>query len=240
MRKGTTSILFTSVAFLLLGLPQARSVNNEKFILYLRADNKFERSAIADEGIAIEGVRDGMVIAIGDELDREKMERLGFLVSWTPLAQVLDFPAKDAAYHNYDELLSEMRGLESLYPQLVKIESIGRSVQGRQIPVMKISGQLNNEKNLPAIIFLGGHHAREHLSVETCFRIFRDLVHRYGQGDARVMALFDNRVIHVIPAVNPDGLEYDIEGGSYKMWRKNRRLNNNGTYGVDPVSYTHL
>jgi carboxypeptidase T len=43
----------------------------------------------------------------------------------------------------------------------------------------------------------------------------------------------ETREIHVIPMLNPDGHTYDIEGGYYKLWRKNRSRNSNGTFGVD-------
>src|SRR5690606_35124331 len=45
----------------------------------------------------------------------------------------------------------------------------------------------------------------------------------------------NNRELFFIPVVNPDGYEYnrstDPAGGGF--WRKNRRDNGNGTFGVD-------
>jgi carboxypeptidase T len=50
---------------------------------------------------------------------------------------------------------------------------------------------------------------------------------------AQIGNLLENRDIWIIPMVNPDGAEYDIATGSYRMWRKNRRNNGGGTFGVD-------
>ena len=36
----------------------------------------------------------------------------------------------------------------------------------------------------------------------------------------------NTRAIWIIFDVNPDGGEYDISGGSYHFWRKNRQPNN--------------
>ena len=46
-----------------------------------------------------------------------------------------------------------------------------------------------------------------------------------------IKALVDNSEIWIVPIVNPDGLEYSIY--VYRYWRKNRRDNGDGTYGVD-------
>ncbi|MFN8790790.1 MAG: M14 family metallopeptidase [Bdellovibrionales bacterium] len=80
---------------------------------------------------------------------------------------------------------------------------------------------------------MGGHHAREHLSVETPLRLTEWILDQYQKGDSRIVELLQNREIHIWPAVNPDGLEYDISGNDYKMWRKNRTRNSDGTFGVD-------
>ena len=59
------------------------------------------------------------------------------------------------------------------------------------------------------------------------------LVEQYRAGNPRIVGLINSRDIHIIPVVNPDGMEYDIKDGTYKMWRKNRTRNANGTFGVD-------
>jgi murein tripeptide amidase MpaA len=41
----------------------------------------------------------------------------------------------------------------------------------------------------------------------------------------------DHSEIWIVPLVNPDGLEYSIH--SYRYWRKNRRDNGDGSWGVD-------
>ena len=43
--------------------------------------------------------------------------------------------------------------------------------------------------------------------------------------DPRIKGIVDSREIWIIPNVNPDGSEYDIETGTYRSWRKNRQPN---------------
>jgi carboxypeptidase T len=41
--------------------------------------------------------------------------------------------------------------------------------------------------------------------------------------DPRIKGIVDSREIWIVPEVNPDGSEYDIETGNYRAWRKNRQ-----------------
>ncbi len=49
--------------------------------------------------------------------------------------------------------------------------------------------------------------------------------------DSQVRGLVDAAAIWIVPLVNPDGLEYSIQ--SYRYWRKNRRDNGDGSFGID-------
>ena len=78
---------------------------------------------------------------------------------------------------------------------------------------------------------MGGHHAREHLSVEVPLLLAKFLVEAR---DETTLRLLDTRDIFIIPMVNPDGAQFDIATGNYQMWRKNRNTNaGNSCAGVD-------
>ena len=76
------------------------------------------------------------------------------------------------------------------------------------------------------------HHAREHLTVEMALEVIRLFTEGYGR-DPALTNLVNTREIWVLPNINPDGGEYDVATGIYQYWRKNRRPNPGGTYGVD-------
>jgi murein tripeptide amidase MpaA len=61
-------------------------------------------------------------------------------------------------------------------------------------------------------------------------RIARRLATGYASDD-RIRSLLDRSEVWIVPIVNPDGLEYSIY--VYRYWRKNRRMNADGSYGVD-------
>jgi carboxypeptidase T len=148
-------------------------------------------------------------------------------------AAAADFPAKDAKYHNYAEMLAELTQAEADHPTIVQKFSIGKSYQGRQIWAAKISDNVATDEAEPEVLFDGLHHAREHLSAEQALAILRWLTTGYGS-DPRVTKIVDEREIYIVFMVNPDGGEYDLTGSPYRGWRKNRQPNANSTYiGTD-------
>ena len=198
----------------------------------INTSSKYERSAVANTGAVIEVVKDDYVIAIGSKEEKEAVEKLGLLDTTFILDQKLAFPPKDERFHTYKEVVASLEKMAQEYPQLVDLEIIGQSFEGRNLYNLRISSELEDSHNKPGIAFMGTHHAREHLSTEIPLRFAQHLLSNYATNE-RIRRLIDSREIHIIPMVNPDGVEYDIKGGRYKSWRKNRRENNDGTMGVD-------
>ena len=133
-------------------------------------------------------------------------------------------------FHSYAELEQALMELAEAYPDLARVYDIGDSLELRNIYALKISGNVWAEEQEAAVIFLGCHHAREWISVEVPFLLGKYLVESYDS-NAEVRQLVDNCEIWILPLVNPDGLEYSIH--FYRYWRKNRRDNRDGTFGVD-------
>jgi carboxypeptidase T len=65
-----------------------------------------------------------------------------------------------------------------------------------------------------------------------CLHIVDRFTAGYGS-DPTVTGFVDGREIWVVPSQNPDGAEFDIAGGEYQGWRKNRQPNSDGTVGTD-------
>ncbi len=139
-------------------------------------------------------------------------------------------------FHSYDETVKRLQTLGQKSPQIVEILSLGKSLEGRDIPLIRISGKSAVDAELektPSVLIFGCHHAREHLSVEVPSLFAEYLVENYGN-DPEVTRLVDSREFYIAPMVNPDGHVFDFkpEGGG-RMWRKNRARNSDGSYGVD-------
>ncbi|OGD27646.1 MAG: hypothetical protein A2V57_10680 [Candidatus Aminicenantes bacterium RBG_19FT_COMBO_65_30] len=136
----------------------------------------------------------------------------------------------NGAYHSTLEVETELRTLERDHPGLAKVTEVGESLEKRKIYALKISDNASQDENEPAVLFMGCHHAREWISVEVPFLFGKYLLENYDLNQD-VRDLVDGSEIWIVPIVNPDGLEYSIH--VYRYWRKNRRANTDGTYGVD-------
>jgi carboxypeptidase T len=141
-------------------------------------------------------------------------------------------------YLKYNEMLAELDAMVAQYPNLITTKapiSTFLTVGNRPIYHVRISDNPNtDEAGEPKVLYTAIHHAREPMSLmETIFYMWY-LLENYGTND-EVTYLVNNTQMYFVPCINPDGYVYNEttnpNGGG--MWRKNRRNNGNGTFGVD-------
>ncbi|MEU2492845.1 M14 family metallopeptidase [Streptomyces sp. NPDC007883] len=193
-----------------------------------------ERTAIAATGVSIDEVHDHAVVVSADTAQAERLRALGHDLEALPAppsrktagvaVQPFDFPSADSRYHNYAEMNAEIDQRIAAHPDIMSKRVIGKSYQGRDIIAVKISDNVGTDENEPEVLFTHHQHAREHLTVEMALYLLRELGDDYGT-DSRVTNAVNGREIWIVPDLNPDGGEYDIAGGSYRSWRKNRQPN---------------
>ena len=216
--------------------PNAAPVDG-RFWVVLEAGDAKTRSAAADAGISIEELRPGRIAGFAAPRALARAKAAGLKVVSANLVSekvaALGFPPEDSAYHTYDQTFAELKSLAAKAPALASLFSIGKTVQGRDIWALRLCSDAKGgaPSKLPGAIFIGEHHAREHLSNEVPLALAGRLVD--GRADADVARLLATRDITIIPMLNGDGAIYDIEGDKYHMHRKNMRDNGDGTFGVD-------
>ncbi len=138
-------------------------------------------------------------------------------------------------YHTYAETEALLGTLVSTYPAIAKKSIVGTSLQGRFITALKISDNVAVDEDEPEVLYMGDHHARELMSVEIPLLFAQYLCQNYGVNPT-VTNYVDTREIYVIPMVNPDGhfyVQQNHAGSPNSWWRKNRRDNLDGFFGVD-------
>ncbi|MCA0352895.1 MAG: M14 family metallopeptidase [Chloroflexi bacterium] len=190
-----------------------------------------DRNAIAATGASIDAVHGKVLDVTANAEEAAAIERLGFKL--VELPELTDFPGADSAYHNYAEMTSNIAAVVASKPSIVSRFSIGRSYENRDLIAVKISDNVATDENEPEALFIGQHHAREHLTVEMTLYLLHLLVDNYGI-DNRITNIVNSREIYIVFSLNPDGSEYDVASGSYRSWRKNRQPNSGSSYvGID-------
>lgn len=148
----------------------------------------------------------------------------------TPLAaQQIDF----SDWHTPAQVEFEMDRLETRFPQLARVVTLGSSHEGKPIRAVKISDNPTlDEPDEADVVIVALHHAREWISTETALFVAEQILMRYDT-DATVKADVDAAQVWVIPVMNPDGYAWTAFFQGDRFWRKNRRPNAGGSIGVD-------
>jgi len=140
-------------------------------------------------------------------------------------------------FYTYAQLLADLDSMALLYPNLITVKQpagAGLTWDGNEIYYVKISDNPSTSEPEPQVYYSALHHAREPLSMQQLIYYMWYLLENY-QTDSLVKYIVDNRELYFIPCLNPDGYLYNEltnpSGGG--LWRKNRRDNQDGTFGVD-------
>ena len=124
------------------------------------------------------------------------------------------------------------RRLSEENPTLARLYTIGTSVQGRQLYVLRVSAELDqiqeqeiphddNELSFalngkPMFKYVANMHGNEAVGRELVIFLAEYLIKNYGQVD-RVTQLLNSTDLWLMPSLNPDGFEAAVEGHCYQV-----------------------
>ncbi|MBO7249917.1 MAG: peptidase M14 [Clostridia bacterium] len=122
-------------------------------------------------------------------------------------------------------MMEYINELSERYPFL-GVTSLGTSIFERSIPVLSIG---EGER---ALLYVGAHHGMEWISSILLLRFVNELCEMI-KGKSRIFSydpkyLLATRTIYIIPMLNPDGVEYQINGVSKDNPLYERLLKMNG------------
>ncbi|NEW61553.1 peptidase [Sulfurovum sp. bin170] len=142
-------------------------------------------------------------------------------------------------YKSYKESSDFLFRCAENYPDLITVKSIGKSYEDRDILLATISLNVAYANLKPALLFTGTVHAREWIGNELGIEFIDYLLKNYNS-NPEILNTLTNNTLYLVPCLNPDGFEYSRL--HFSFWRKNRRDNGDGTFGVDlnrnfPVGY---
>lgn len=214
-------------------------LNDPRYYVKISAFDKYERTKLLEHGVDIFNISENYIegfihrdlLNTLSEKEFNILDKMEF-ESW--LYSNKDFPPQDADYHNYSETYEVLKALSEKYSKISYLFSIGKSYEGRDIWGIRINTNAKelNQSTKPGIIFIGNHHAREHLSNEIVLLLAAYLLE--NSNNPEIKKYIEDLDIYLIPMLNPDGVEYDIETGKYRWWRKNtNKLGSAKIIGVD-------
>ncbi len=133
-------------------------------------------------------------------------------------------------YRSYDESTTLFKNFEKVYPNIIKVESIGQTWEKRDINLITLSCNISKADENPALFFTGTIHAREWIGHELGIDFVKYVVENI-EIDPVLQSILSKSTIYMVPCANPDGYEYSRK--HFSFWRKNRRQNADGSFGVD-------
>ena len=113
-------------------------------------------------------------------------------------------------FYRYNELTRLLKDYAKEYPDLIRLESIGKSHEGRDVWLITVTNFKSGEDTeKPAFWVDGNIHASEVTTSSAALYLIDSLVKRYPH-DASVQRALDTRAFYIVPRVNPDGAEWAL------------------------------
>jgi hypothetical protein len=164
---------------------------------------------LGEKGLDVADAGPGWVEVVVDSQRLTDLIAKGFNVEvqyWTSEERnvALYGPNWNLAFHTYQQCIDEMEQVAITYPNIVILDTLGYSVQGRMILGAKISDNPSQEENEPEFRIIGLHHGNEYMGTEIALNMLHYLTDNYGS-ITQVTHLVNDLETWIIPMMNPDG-----------------------------------
>jgi len=131
-------------------------------------------------------------------------------------------------YRTLDQIHTWCRNLQAQYPNLVEVEQLNTTYEGRQILVVKVTNGTKGKR--PVIFYEGGIHAREWITPATVTYVLSKAL---NDSDPDAIQMLNQYELQIVPVVNGDG--YNYTWTTDRSWRKTRSPNaRSPCIGTDP------
>ncbi len=108
---------------------------------------------------------------------------------------------KYPTFGGYKDIMDDF---QTKYPEFVSLDTIGKTVQGRELIVAKVSDNVEDEECEPEFFMVGGLHGNATMGPMICMRLIEYLCENFDT-DARAKRILDSIQLYILPFANPDG-----------------------------------
>jgi murein tripeptide amidase MpaA len=113
-------------------------------------------------------------------------------------------------FYRYNELTRLLKAYAKEYPNLIRLQSIGKSHEGRDVWLVTATNfRSGPDTEKPALWVDGNIHASEVTASACALYLIHTLVTRYRK-DADITEALNTRAFYIVPRVNPDGAEWAL------------------------------
>lgn len=113
-------------------------------------------------------------------------------------------------YYDSEQLVEIMKRMERAYPELVKMMSIGKSVEGKEMWMIVVSNRTNgNPDEKPAMYIDGNIHSNEIQGAEVSLYTAWYCTELYNEVPW-IKQLLDEKTLYILPTINPDARDHFI------------------------------
>jgi hypothetical protein len=173
----------------------------------------------------------------GSFSDQPKLTKMGFqiysMIASRPFGNVAPpggYTKPAELYRNFTLLAGKAPKIADFFDATEKYKT-PETWNKKHIYCLKISENVNVDNDKPNVLIVSNHHSRELITPEIALRSANELINGYLNGNSEIINIIKENQIYIIYSINPDGLDHTWEKDNY--WRKNRRSNQGGSYGVD-------
>lgn len=117
-------------------------------------------------------------------------------------------------YYTSEGLAALGRKIEKAYPNLVKMQSIGKSTEGRDIWMLAVTNyKVGDADRKPGFYVDGNIHSNEIQGGEICTYTAWYLTENFGKNDY-ITKMMNDRIFYIVPTINPDARNNYMKEGN--------------------------
>lgn len=139
-------------------------------------------------------------------------------------AQEVKVPLRFDFYYSYEKVVEALKALNTAYPELTKLDQVGKSEEGRLIWALTINNAKTGEPfSKPGVYADGNIHGNEIQAGEVCLYLANRLLTNYGKLKD-ITDVVDRNVFYIIPVVNVDGRVHFFEDANTPSSNRGLRI----------------